>query len=73
MAITGLSLADDNVNLTWTSSEGAPYTIEGSTTLEADSFEPVATDITSGGATTTAIAESLSEGGASKFYRIRQQ
>ena len=73
VAITGLSLADDNVNLTWTSSEGALYTIEGSTTLEADSFEPVATDITSGGATTTAIAESLSEGGASKFYRIRQQ
>ena len=70
-AITGLSLKQDNVNLTWTSSESSLYTIEESTTVEADGFEFIVTDVASSGATTEATA--LSVGGNSNFYTVREQ
>jgi hypothetical protein len=73
LKINEVRLGEGNVRVTWTSRRGTVYTIEGSATLEAESFEPVATDIPAEGGTTTATAESLSPGVTKKFFRVREQ
>ena len=70
LAITAVSLEGESVRLTWASSEGGIYTIEGSGTLEADSFAPVQANVVSGGDTTTTTAPI---DGSSRFYRVREQ
>jgi len=63
--------ANHQVTLTWTSSPGALYTVQSSPSLKPVSFTSLATNIPSGGTTTTTT---VTEGTASTgFLRVIQQ
>ncbi len=68
--VTDVSITDGDVSLTWISEPNATYTIEGSLTLQPNSWEAVASGIASEGAMTTATAEALDAAVPSKFYRV---